>query len=51
MIPVHPQPRRAHQGWRYLEDSAAPRDWQGEEIDGAMLPADLAGELAKLGLV
>ena len=51
MIAVHPQPRRAHQGWRYLEDSAAPRDWLGIAEDGELLPAELAGELAKLGLV
>ncbi len=51
MIAIHPQPRRAHQGWRYLEDSAAPRDWLGAEVEGELLPAALAGELAKLGLV
>ena len=51
LIPVHPQPRRAHQGWRYLEDSTAPRDWLGGEADGELLPAEMAGELAKLGLV
>ena len=51
LIAVHPQPRRAHQGWRYLEDSAAPRDWLGEESDGELLPMEMAGELARLGLV
>lgn len=51
IIPVHPLPRRAHQGWRYLEHSAAPRDWLGGEADGELLPAELAGELSKLGLV
>jgi hypothetical protein len=51
MIAVHPQPRRAHQGWRYLEDDAAPRDWPGRELGGELMPAALIGELAKLGLV
>ncbi|RYE01505.1 MAG: DUF1489 family protein, partial [Sphingomonadales bacterium] len=26
LILVHPQPKRAHQGWRYLEGENAPRD-------------------------
>ena len=51
LIEVHPRPKRAHQGWRYLEDENAPRDLgTGEEADEA-LPSDLAGELARLGLV
>jgi hypothetical protein len=43
-------PRRAHQGWRYLEDENAPRDLADGEV-AETLPANLAGELAKLGLV
>jgi hypothetical protein len=50
VIDVHPVPRRAHQGWRYLEDENAPRDLADGEVAQA-LPANLAGELAKLGLV
>ena len=51
LIEVHPRPKRAHQGWRYLEEADAPRDLaDGEEADEA-LPAGLAGELARLGLV
>ncbi|QCI94554.1 DUF1489 family protein [Novosphingobium sp. EMRT-2] len=50
LIDVHPVPRRAHQGWRYLEDKDAPRDLAMGEA-GEALPAGLAGELAKLGLV
>ena len=50
LIDVHPMPRRAHQGWRYLEDKDAPRDLATGEA-GETLPAGLAGELAKLGLV
>lgn len=49
LIDVHPKPRRAHQGWRYLEEADAPADLaDGESAD--MLPPSLAGELAKLGL-
>ena len=50
LIDVHPKPKRAHQGWRYLEEADAPRDLAaGESAD--LLPPGMAGELAKLGLV
>jgi len=48
--PVSPKPKRAHQGWRYLEDGDAP----GAEGDGtglADLPPRLYGKLAALALV
>ena len=49
LIDVHPKPKRAHQGWRYLEAADAPADLaDGESAD--LLPAAMAGELAKLGL-
>lgn len=49
LIDVTPTPRRAHQGWRYLEAADAPADLaQGE--GGEVLPAGMASELAKLGL-
>jgi hypothetical protein len=51
LIPVHPKPKRAHQGWRYLADEDAPADVGGELEEGEVLPARLVGELAKLGLV
>lgn len=51
LIAVHTQPRRAHQGWRYLDDAAAPRDLGDGEAAGDVLPPRLIGELAKLGLV
>ena len=47
---VSPMPRRAHQGWRYLEDCDAP----GVEDDGTGLgdlPPRLYGRLASLALV
>ena len=50
LIDVHPSPKRAHQGWRYLEDADAPRDL-GDGEAGEVLPAQIASELAKLGLV
>jgi hypothetical protein len=50
LIDVHPRPRRAHQGWRYLEETDAPADLAAGE-SGDLLPPDLAGELARLGFV
>jgi len=48
LVLVTPQPKRAHQGWRYLEDKDAPADLGTGDM--ASLPADLAGKLAELGL-
>jgi hypothetical protein len=50
LVVIPPRPKRAHQGWRYLEDDDAPR---GED-DGsglADLPPRLYGKLAALALV
>lgn len=47
---ISPVPRRAHQGWRYLDEEAAPAG----ESDGSglgELPARLYGKLAALALV
>lgn len=50
LIEVRPLPRRAHQGWRYLDAADAPPDLaEGESAEA--LPLALASELAKLGLV
>lgn len=51
LIDVLPVRRRAHQGWRYLDDADAPRDLAADEDAGEIMPGRLAGELAKLGLV
>jgi len=51
LIDVRPKPRRAHQGWRYLEDADAPADLTDGEETGDVLPGHIAGELARLGLV
>ncbi len=50
LIAVHPQPRRAHQGWRYLDAKDAPADLDGNGGSEA-LPSHLVSELARLGLV
>ena len=50
LVVVSPAPRRAHQGWRYLEDADAP----GTDDDGTglgALPPRLYGKLASLALV
>lgn len=50
LVAVTPVPRRAHQGWRYLEDEDAPR--AGDDGSGlGALPAQLYGKLAALALV
>ena len=50
LISVPPKPKRAHQGWRYLDDREAPTG----ETDGtglSELPPRLYGKLAALALV
>jgi hypothetical protein len=47
MIPTAPHPRRAFQGWRYLEPADAPADF-GAAAHGDM-PADLARRLREAG--
>ena len=50
LIVIAAKPRRAHQGWRYLEDKDAP----AEDDDGTglgELPPRLYGKLAALALV
>ena len=51
LILVQPQPRRAHQGWRYLRDEDAPRDLAEGELAGDASPGTLLRELGRLGLV
>jgi hypothetical protein len=49
LVDVVPVPRRAHQGWRYLDEKDAPPDL-GALGGGEALPPELASELARLGL-
>jgi hypothetical protein len=49
LVTVAPMPRRAHQGWRYLEEGDAPSGDDGTGL-GA-LPPQLYGRLAALALV
>jgi hypothetical protein len=48
MIPTEPHPRRAFQGWRYLEPKDAPADL-GQAADGD-LPIELAQRLREAGV-
>jgi hypothetical protein len=52
LVPVRPVPRRAFQGWRYLDPDEAPPDLQGRSaaVLGAM-PPRLRRQLAELGLI
>lgn len=47
---IHPQPKRAHQGWRYLADADAPKGADDESGIGD-LPPHLYRELAELMLI
>jgi hypothetical protein len=50
LVLIPPSPKRAHQGWRYLEDAGAPS--LDEDPSGlADLPPRLYGKLATLALV
>jgi hypothetical protein len=51
VIPVATLPRRAHQGWRYLEPADAPCDLASGDMTGDELPPELIGELAGLSLL
>lgn len=48
---VQARPKRAHQGWRYLEDADAPVDLGDTSGGIAELPPELAGKLAGMGLL
>ena len=51
LVPVRAQPRRAHQGWRYLTGADAPADFDASDADLAALPPDVLNELAALALI
>lgn len=51
LIPVRSTPKRVHQGWRYLSQQDAPPDLDGGADDIAEMPAQMLGDLTRLGLV
>lgn len=52
LIPVRPTPRRAFQGWRYLEADDAPQDLDARLVDDlAGMPPQMRKDLAELGLL
>lgn len=52
ILPVRPVPRKAFQGWRYLDAADAPPDLAAGGGDGiAELPVKMRKELAALGLI
>ncbi|HEX8309155.1 MAG TPA: DUF1489 family protein [Allosphingosinicella sp.] len=51
LVPVRVLPKRAHQGWRYLEPADAPLDLDGDDTGLAELPAELTARLAALALI
>lgn len=52
LVPVRPTPRRAFQGWRYLDAADAPADLAaGAGAGMADMPPAMRRELAVLGLI
>ena len=47
---IHPRPKRAHQGWRYLTEADAPKGVDAGDGIGE-LPPELYRELAELSLI
>lgn len=49
---VHARPKRAHQGWRYLEGDDAPGDLvDGDSAGAEAMPPALIGRLSALALI
>ena len=51
LVLVQARPKRAHQGWRYLEGGDAPLDLIGDASGIADMPSALLGKLAELALI
>jgi hypothetical protein len=50
LIRVQPRAKRAHQGWRYLEQANAPLDLAEGELPDDAMPGHLVRKLSELGL-
>jgi hypothetical protein len=52
LVAVRPVPRRAFQGWRYLDSDEAPEDLRDRSANGiGAMPQKLRKQLAELGLI
>ena len=51
LVPVKAQPKRAHQGWRYLAPQDAPGDFDGDDEDLLVMPPALLTKLTALALI
>ena len=51
LIRTTPAPKRAFQGWRYLNPQEAPLDLKEDREQDDVLPASLAGALADIGVL
>ncbi len=51
LVLVRAVPKRAHQGWRYLEGADAPADLIGDATDVDQMPPALMSKLAALALL
>jgi hypothetical protein len=51
LVPVRALPKRAHQGWRYLEPADAPLDLDGDDSGLAEMPPALTARLVALALI
>jgi len=51
LVPTRAHPRRAFQGWRYLEAADAPPDVQGFAEEDVEIPAAMRAQLRELRLI
>ncbi len=51
LVPVRPNPRRAFQGWRYLDAADAPPDLEIANGDEAEMPPEMRARLLEMGLI
>jgi hypothetical protein len=51
LLTMPPRPKRAHQGWRYLEHADAPKPGDSDDSGIGLLPPLLYGKLVSLALV